>query len=820
MPVKESEITTDTSNDDKLIEYALGSQEYIDQFIPIIKSELLNKNSLDELVDKLETIGVQKEKDLQEISFSSIDDITNSVKVIDKIVNTSDAISKQILIINRNLTKTGKVLLEERKKVLTLKQSKQRIEDTNNKINSCLDILNLTSKILDLIKSEDFYKSLILLHSLSNDYLREGDSFDFINKFFDAIPSFKLMIIDETFNQLNRWLNLSIEKNLSEFGELLFDNFSSINNQWFEQQSKNLQLINYKVNSPVELSFRLNKFKSFNPLTKANVNLQPLFHSILVFEELDQLDKLKEYLSNDIIRRIDHLFAPIKDSINKMNVFSSNESLRINLFSICSFSIVDKIITEKTNFRLRTLNEVNSTFNLILNKIYPAISDHIDYHDSDLNDLIELNDIIGLFYQILISYNFNCDSIYKLLLKIFKCFTKKLVENFKTNYQNISINDNSQPLIVKSLDDFTKISNDVFYIFRVKNPKFPMNIPFSSMYLETCKLLKDFINELYTFISKYYNNENNVLISTISKSIDNIWINIILKDLDDKIHSTYKEVVSQNLINLDFYSSSIHEMEKYLNYSNNQMIMRSRNFSNLIKLNSIEEFRKTRKLAIEGMFNMVDVKVHSLFDMVDFNWDADEVRTEPNTSLIDLIEFLQDTFKLNFSHLPESIKSLLLLKTLDKISKFLNDSIFESESLTECSIKNFELDINYVEDSIPNFYDSSISKDDPTLEPLKNMFSKLKQIIDLLIEGNLDNYKQSSIRLRKFNKIEPDEAVALINKLPSKEDGENGIEDLNDITTISTSTAGDNSSIMDTSQDDSRSLFGLRRTTTFQFKKS
>lgn len=325
-------------------------------------------------------------------------------------------------------------------------------------------------------------------------------------------------------------------------------------------------------------------------------------------------------------------------------------------------------------------------------------------------------------------------------------------------------------------------------------------------------MLKDFIDEIYTFISKYYDSENNMIISTISRSIDEILIDIILKDLDDKIHSTYKEVVSQNLINLDFYSSSIYEIEKYLNYSNNENIMRSRNFSNLIKLNSIEEFKKTRRLAIESMFNMIDVKVHSLFDMVDFNWDSDELRSDPNTSLIDLIEFLQDSFKLNFSHLPESIKSLLLLKILDKIAKFLNDSVFESDVLTESSIKNFQLDINYVESSIVKFYDSNLNADDPTLEPLKNMFTKLKQIIELLNEGNLDSYKQDEIRLRKYNKVDPEEAVSLMNKLPTPEVEDDG--------TLISPVDNDVVSSMDPSQDDMRSIFGLKRTATFQFKKS
>ena len=207
---------------------------------------------------------------------------------------------------------------------------------------------------------------------------------------------------------------------------------------------------------------------------------------------------------------------------------------------------------------------------------------------------------------------------------------------------------------------------------------------------------------------------------------------------------------------------------------------------------------------------MIEGKVHSLFDMVDFEWNSDEYRQDPNTSLVDLIEFLQDSFKLNFSHLPESIKSLLLLKIMDKIAKFLNDSILESESLTVYSVQNFQNDIAYIKSSIARFYDSNINIDDSSLEPLKNLFTKLKQIAELLSEGNLDNYKNDETRIRKFNKIDIEEAVILINKLPSIPTSP-GDEEGEDTFDSAPSSSGD--------QDDSKSIFGLKRSATFMFRK-
>ena len=797
-------------NDDKLIEYALGSQEYIDQFIPIIKTELLNNDSLDKLIDKLQLLNDDKELELQDISFNSIDNITKSIEIINNIVKSSDQINNQLVITSKNISKSGKNLLEERKKILNINQIKDRINDINIKIDLCLDVLNTTNKILELVKSKDFYRSLILLKSLNNNNnLNELKNFEFINKFYNAIPSFELLIVDETFNQLNRWLNLNIEKNFTEFGELLFENFQLINDSWFEIQINNKSLLNYKVNSSVEKSFRIDELRTFNPLDKLNINLQPLLHSILVFKELNQLKILKDYLSNDIIRRIDHLFIPIKDSITKLNVFPSNESLKLNIYSIISFTIIDKLINEKINYQLRSIDEINETFNLILKKFSPILNNHIEFYSFEIDELIEINEIIGIYYQILLSNNFlNCQIIYEKLMIIFDKYLNKLVEKFKKDYIKISMNDNLQPIIISTEDEFNQLEKDTFYLGDIINnnniKKFPLTIPISSSYLKTNKLLNQFINDIYEFISKYYIHDNNLIINKISKSIDYILTKIILIDLDDKIKSTYKEVVSQNLINLDYYLISIEKIENYLNLSEDNLnILRFRNFTNLIKFQSINEFKRSRKSAIESMFNMIDLKIFSLFDMVEFNWNSNEFNNQPNTNLIDLIGFLLDSFKLNFSHLPISIKSLLLLKIFDKISKFFNDSINESYKITDNSIKNFKIDVEYVQNSINLFFEN---ENNVNIEPLKNLFNKLNQITDLLIDGNLEYYKNDEIRIRKFNKIEPEEAIYLLNKLKDDENN-NDIEQQEE-------------SIDDNDDDDDTiSIFGLKRSTTF-FKKS
>ncbi|GME84474.1 unnamed protein product [Ambrosiozyma monospora] len=93
-----SAITADKElqSQDTLIELSLTSDDYVDQFLPLIKSELSNKNSLTDLINKLEENSREKEIKLEDVSLESIDDLESSLSTIKRIAETSKDISGQV----------------------------------------------------------------------------------------------------------------------------------------------------------------------------------------------------------------------------------------------------------------------------------------------------------------------------------------------------------------------------------------------------------------------------------------------------------------------------------------------------------------------------------------------------------------------------------------------------------------------------------------------------------------------------------------------------------------------------------------------------
>lgn len=93
-------------------------------------------------------------------------------------------------------------------------------------------------------------------------------------------------------------------------------------------------------------------------------------------------------------------------------------------------------------------------------------------------------------------------------------------------------------------------------------------------------------------------------------------------------------------------------------------MVRTRTLSNLIQLHAEVQFKEIRRRAEAGMFSMVDGKVEMLFEMVDFDWNSSSKNDEPSIGIKDMGLYLENMFKLDFSHLPYSMRTLLLKRSI------------------------------------------------------------------------------------------------------------------------------------------------------------
>ncbi|ODV97845.1 hypothetical protein PACTADRAFT_47695 [Pachysolen tannophilus NRRL Y-2460] len=750
----------------------LNTDAYIDQLIPIIKKSL-KENKLDELLNELEETALTKEGAVEDLSFHSGNDILKSIESFNKIKVNSSKLSEQILLIYKEMEKTGFDLKTKKSILINYKKINNKINETMYILQSCLQILELTNKVIDAISKKNFYNALKLLDDLSNINFNEEyfENFEFTKKIFNSIPFLQSMIKDESINYIKRWLT-NLEKNLKTIGESLFSNMLEINNNWINIVKENPDLKDFKVNSAIELSLR--DHATFEPFGLVNIDLKPIYDGLLVFETLNEEEILRENFSKEWLNKRDRLISDLfknEPKLQQKNGYHRKNSLPTSTFenfdelssfisSILGFLISDQIISRKTNYKLRTTVNLNDLYQSLMSKLNLSLNNFLSHKVETLNDLDQFKDLMALFIQVLDNYNYNLDNINKILIACYKKFTKLRFEQFNKDFQEIIAEDDSMPMIINQAALYKRILTVSWYKpSKDTDESFPKTLPFSSLYPMTCIQIRQFINDHFKFIHNYYMYNLNDLNNILADSLDNILIQIVIKYLKMKTDSTIKEEISQNLINLEFFSNSISQFEKLISLQSAPS-----NSLTTITLKSYEKFIELRKKAESKLFEMVDSKIEGLIDFANWDWQTKELNTEPNIFIKDIGEFLEMMFNTNFNNLPTSIKRLLLFRSFDLLADQFLKLLKENNTITKEAISNFDLDTSYLESIVNTLNGGTRQLDTPTSAiSLNSTFIELNQTVLLLKNSSADYYNQYKNTL--FTRIKPDVALSLISKM-------------------------------------------------------
>lgn len=759
-------VTVGGEVDASAIEYALATEDYIEQFLPLIQDELTANGTLDGLIQTLESHGTAMETQLGDRSMESVGDLVGSMDVIKAIVKRSGSLGVQVKSISREIGSTGADVIQCKRKLNMLTQLEGRIAETGDIVSVCMEILGKTNKVLTLIQKFEFFRALSELNSLNEEQLRDLDDYEFVNKIYESIPLFQKMITDESLEQLNSWLNVTVSKSFSDIGEYIYDAFEEMNEDWEVKQMSDANLIYYKVNSKIERTFRESKFLNIDPIERLGIDMTPLYHAYLVFKEINDLETLNDNLSNGLLKLRDTLLVPFRE-----NSITNTDSLRINLYQISSFCVFDSVISEKTDYAVRSRHTVEVSNKILLGKIHTVLNQYIGRVFKEQNSLAKferINDTIGIFYQLLINWGFESSQVYSLMTLNLDGYLKGNFEFFKYQYNELVNRELWEGVTIESEDQFKLIKSQVFHMFKVENPAFPMKAPFSKIYADTCKLIRGTIIKIYKFIGRYYGDGVNQIMRQVNDFIDKILREVVLRDLKYQINSAYESVKSQNLINLDFFCSSNYEIENWINLSSNETLMKFRSPTKMIKLRVKEEFETTKHVAEVNLLQNLTGMIENLIDTNDSEWVSlywtNDTYEEgiPNGNVETAMGFLYDTFLFKFKSLPGHTKASLALEAIDKVSQLLMESIFKASMISVNGLRNFEVDVSFIGSTIDRFYDEGtiIEEADIHREVLKNVLVGLYQIVRVLTELNVEVIKDGGTKM----KLREEDARSLLRK--------------------------------------------------------
>ncbi|KAG7192981.1 uncharacterized protein KQ657_001091 [Scheffersomyces spartinae] len=767
--------------DDNIYETSLNSEDYLNSLAPIIK-DAVKSNGLSDLIYKLNDIVSEKDEELAELSLSSTKDINSCIDTIDEIHTDARGMSESLVDVSRSLNDSVVDLVVRKKKYIRAKEVSNKIQETSVVLNLCIQVLESTNRIHDLIKQHKYFSALKLIDELKNIHLPKVENFSFSLKIYDSIPHLTNMIKEESFDNLNKWLSMNLERRLIEVGNRLYDNLHILQTNWEAEREKNPTFKSHKLNSPVEVVSR-DPLTNLNILNDANlvIDLSTIFDSILVYLTMNEEEELQALYHKEWMKRYNRVIYPITSATaQSIAEFQDINTLDHYLRKIAALFVLDRQINLSTKYQLRTQANSNDLWDSYVAKLKPVLARFIETQLHGFSEFESVKNLIGNFMQIMENNGFRINDLYDILMSLFRNqLTPELIQDFRSEFLEAIQSDHYMPLVINNQDDYDRIMKICWYkpdqyFAPSKITRMPVSLPFSEDYVHFCLGIRSLLDDILHFTRMHYGMEitelNSIIVNEIFERIlgseKGYGICNDMRAFIEK-NASNKEIVAQSYTNLEYYLYSLFEIGKLINRRLRvNMGLGVHGNDNVYTLRAVDEFKRLREFAEQTIFAMVDGKISELLDMVELDdWLPTVKNSESNYSIKDFAMFLENLFTSIFATLPVAVKTIGLIRTYDSVAQHFVNVLKDVPRFNRIGIENFDLDIKYLESSMQQL-DTTQSDSDV----LTKTFDELRQCIDLLLLEDYEEYKRNPDFRARFDRIRADEGFKLISKMHSGEE--------------------------------------------------
>lgn len=260
-----------------------------------------------------------------------------------------------VLALNHSVRASTESLAQQKKALVDSRGVRQNIDEANQVLHVCLEVLRLANQVYDLLSRKNHYSALRALDELQNVHLPEITQYNIARMIQSSVPATKKLVADAVMADLNTWL-FRIRETSQFLGEVAFYHTEQRRTRQKDRAGKIVALSNFKLNSAVESV--ADEDEEFDILENEDVQVDftPLFECIHIHDALGQAEKFRtDYAATR--RRQKELLMPTSISLIDPDGASLSELLE----GIAGFAIIEKCTMMKIS-NLRSLADVSTTF--------------------------------------------------------------------------------------------------------------------------------------------------------------------------------------------------------------------------------------------------------------------------------------------------------------------------------------------------------------------------------------------------------------------------------------------------------------------------
>ncbi|KAL9031919.1 MAG: hypothetical protein Q9196_000115 [Gyalolechia fulgens] len=733
----------DTDAAARLIILSSSENEYFNQLIPAIKDSDIGGNG-GQLLQSLAQFSAKREAEIEGICSVNHQGFVSSVDQLSKVREGGVALMADVLALNQSIQSSTENLAQQKKALVDSRGVRQNIDEANQALDDCLEVLRLANQVHDLLGRKNHYSALRALDELQNVHLLEITQYKIAEMIQKSVPATKKLVADAVMADLNTWL-FRIRETSQFLGEVAFYHTEQRRTRQKDRAGKIIALSNFKLNSAVESV--ADEDEEFDILDNEDVQVDftPLFECMHIHDALDQAEKFRaDYAATR--RRQKELLIPTSISLIDPDGASLSELLE----GIAGFAIIEKSTMKKAP-NLRSLADVDELWDSMCQTAIALISNAL-YEVTNAELMLKIKGVLALFIQTMSSWHYSVRPLDTFLLTLFEKYAELLKRRFSDDFQEIVSTDDYMPMPIHRADEYDKVVNVSWYTPEKAREElhFPCVLPFSQMYPLCCIDIRNFLNQFYFFSDDHFQ-QPQIIDDTLRMSLDELLCEKVCQSLVDRLSTQYLGQIVQILINLEHFEIACQELE--------QLLVAARSNASAggaIALRASEEFRSSKKTAEKRIFELVNSKIDDLIGTAEYDWTASSLENEPSNYMQTLTRYLSNIMNTVLLGLPTEIKELIYFDALSHAATMILSLPLSPEvkSISPHGVAALAKDVQYLTEFVDTL-------DNPVL---KENLDELQQTVALMQNENSEEFYDVATRNKKYGRVDAANGPILLEK--------------------------------------------------------
>lgn len=330
------------------ISQSTSDSDYIEQLVPVMKDARYNN----QLIQSFDAFSKDREDEIEKICNANHQEFVSSVNSLLQVRQGTVDMTDEILELNSSIQESIDKLAEQKRALVDSRGVRQNLDEANDALNACLEVLRLANQVYDLLKEKNYYAALRSLDELQTIHLRGISRYKIAEWIDKNVPTVREQIRDAVKADLSTWL-YRIRESSQFLGEVAFFDTEQRRTRNAERIEADPRFTKSKLNSAIELvADEADEFDVLNNEEAGNeTDFRPLFEAMHIYDTLGKREQFKAEYASD--RKDQCRLLVERRGLNLLDEECSDLSSLLE--SIAGFSILEKAtISKTTNLRLQS----------------------------------------------------------------------------------------------------------------------------------------------------------------------------------------------------------------------------------------------------------------------------------------------------------------------------------------------------------------------------------------------------------------------------------------------------------------------------------